>query len=259
MEIPARIVGNCTSIKAEVVSKDIPLLLSKKAMKAAKVNIDFVNDKIEIFDSDLDIICRTSGQYCTPIFSFEHIDHENKSEVLLSMNDMNSKEENRKVAKKLHRQFRHTTSVKLIELLKNADTNDKELCVIIKEITKECEVCSKTLKKQTRPVVGFPLATEFNEYVAMYLNQWSYQDKVWLTHIVHHLTRYSASCVIQSKGKEVTAESISKMWIAIFGSPKSFLVDNGGKFNNSEFLSFCENLNTNIKTTAAEAHGPMVW
>ena len=93
----------------------------------------------------------------------------------------------------------------------------------------------------------------------MYLKQWSYQDKVWLTHIVDHLTRYSASCVIQSKGKEVTVESILKMWIAIFGSPKSFLVDNGGEFNNSEFLSFCENLNTNIKTTATEAHGPMVW
>ena len=37
-EIPAGIVGHCTSIKAEVVSKDIPLLLSKKAMKDPKVN-----------------------------------------------------------------------------------------------------------------------------------------------------------------------------------------------------------------------------
>ena len=46
VEIPARIVGHCTSIKAVVVSKDIPLLLSKKAMKDAKVNIDFVNNKI---------------------------------------------------------------------------------------------------------------------------------------------------------------------------------------------------------------------
>ena len=34
-EIRARIVGHCTSIEAEVVSKDIPLLLSKKAMKDA--------------------------------------------------------------------------------------------------------------------------------------------------------------------------------------------------------------------------------
>ena len=37
-------------------------------------------------------------------------------------------------------------SVKLIELLKNADINNKELCVIIEEITKECEVCLKYQK-----------------------------------------------------------------------------------------------------------------
>ena len=74
VEIPARIVGHCTSIKAEVVSKDILLLLSKKAMKDAndaKVRIDFINDKTEIFGSDLDIICRTSGHYCIPILSFK--------------------------------------------------------------------------------------------------------------------------------------------------------------------------------------------
>ena len=61
VEIPARIVGHCKSIKTELVSKDIPLLLllSKKAMKDAKVSIDFVNDKIEIFGSDLNIICST--------------------------------------------------------------------------------------------------------------------------------------------------------------------------------------------------------
>ena len=127
MEIPARIVGHCKGIKVEAVSKDIPLLLSKKAMKDAKVNIDFIKDKIEIFGSELDIICSKSGHYFIPIFSFKHIDHENKSEVLLSMNDMNSKEKKRKVKKKLHRQFGHPTSVKRIELLKNADINDKEL------------------------------------------------------------------------------------------------------------------------------------
>ena len=67
----------------------------------------------------------------------------------------------------------------------------------------------------------------------MDLKQWSYQNKYWLIHIVDHLTRYSASCVIQSKRKEVIIESIFKIWTAIFGSSKSFLVDNGGEFNNS--------------------------
>ena len=147
VEIPARIKGHCTSIKAEVVSKAILLLLSKKAMKDAKVDIDFVNNKIEIFSSDLDIICNTPGHYCIPIFSFKHIDHENKSEVLLSMNDMNSNEEKREVAKKLHKQFGHLMSVKLIGLLKNADIKNKELCVIIEETMKECKVCMKYQKK----------------------------------------------------------------------------------------------------------------
>ena len=57
--------------------------------------------------------------------------------------------------------------------------------------------------------------------------------------------------LIQSKRKEVIVKSIFKIWIAIFGSPKSFLVDNGGEFNNSELISFCENFNINIKMTAA--------
>ena len=38
MEMPVKIVGHCASIKAEVASKDIPLLLNKNAMKDAKVN-----------------------------------------------------------------------------------------------------------------------------------------------------------------------------------------------------------------------------
>ena len=108
-------------------------------------------------------------------------------------------------------------------------------------------------KRKKRPLVGFPLATEFNECVAMDLKQWSYQNKVWLIHIVDHLTQYSTSCFIQSKRKAVIVESIFKIWIAIFGSPKSVLVDNGGEFDNSEFISFCENFNINIKTTARES------
>ena len=68
MEIPAKIVGHYTSIKAEVVSKDIPLLLSKKAMKDAKVNIDFINDKIEILGRDLILFAVSQGIIVYPYF-----------------------------------------------------------------------------------------------------------------------------------------------------------------------------------------------
>ena len=58
-------------------------------MKDANVNTDFVID------------------ICISKFSFEHKDHENKSEALLSLNDMKSKGKKLKVSKKLHRQFGH--------------------------------------------------------------------------------------------------------------------------------------------------------
>ena len=63
---------------------------------------------------------------------------------------MNNKEGKCKASKKLHRQFGHPTSVKRIELLKNAGVNDKELCEIIEEIAKECEVCLKYQKKKKK-------------------------------------------------------------------------------------------------------------
>ena len=44
-----------------------------------------------------------------------------------------------------------------------------------------------------------------------------------------------------------------EIWKAIFGSPKRFVVNNGGDFNNSEFISFCEDLKINIKMTAKES------
>ena len=37
----------------------------------------------------------------------------------------------------------------------------------------------------------------------------------------------------KSKRKEVILGSIFKIWIAIFGSTKNFLVDNGDEFNNT--------------------------
>ena len=70
--------------------------------------------------------------------------------------------------------------------------------------------------------------------------------------MIDHLTRFSASCVIKSKGKEVIVKKIFQIWISIFGSPKKFLVYNG-EFNNHEFIYFliCENVNIHLCTTAA--------
>ena len=85
----------------------------------------------------------------------------------------------------------------------------------------------------------------------MDLKQWS--SNVWFLHIIDHATRYSSSCVIYTKKKEEVVKKLFENWITIFGNPGKILVDNGGEFCNKELITFCENLNVRICTTAAES------
>ena len=52
----------------------------------------------------------------------------------------------------------------------------------------------------SRPVVGFSVAHDLNETVAMDLKQFM---GVYILHILNHATRYSAAAIISSKQKEV--------------------------------------------------------
>ena len=79
----------------------------------------------------------------------------------------------------------------------------------------------------------------------------SYNKHFWLLHLVDRATRYSASCPIRTKRKQVIIEKIFIMWISIFGTAKKFMVDNGGEFDNEDYRSLCENLNIRICTTPA--------
>ena len=102
-----------------------------------------------------------------------------------------------------------------------------------------------------RPVVGMPLAREFNECVAMDLQQ--YSNGIWLLHLIDCATRFSASSVIRSKVSEVVMKHIFRTWVSIFGPPGKFLSDNGGEFSNEQFRDMCGAYNIIIKTTAAES------
>ncbi|CAG2236146.1 unnamed protein product [Mytilus edulis] len=54
-------------IQADVVTSDIPLLLSKDSMKKAKMKLDLENDSANIFGKDVQLQCTSSGHYCVPI------------------------------------------------------------------------------------------------------------------------------------------------------------------------------------------------
>ena len=154
-------------------------------------------------------------------------------------------------AKKLHIQFCHPTADRLIKLLINAGTHDQNIHDVIREVTSQCDTCIRNKKAPLRPAVGFPLATQFNEMVAIDLK--SRGQDGYILHIIDHLTRYSNACLIKNKRKETIVKAIMDHWIRIFGSPKSFLTDNGGEFINQEFIDLAEKFNIVLKTTAAES------
>ena len=54
-------------LTTDVISNDLPLLLSKEVMKKANTQIDFASDKINILVRDVQVIFSTSGHYCISI------------------------------------------------------------------------------------------------------------------------------------------------------------------------------------------------
>ena len=96
-------------------------------------------------------------------------------------------------AVKLHRQFSHASKEKLCKLLKQSPGFDNnEFLNIVKEQCDLCEVCQKFKRPPSRPIVGLPLADNFNQVVCMDL-------KVWILHLIDAAIRYSAACLIRTK------------------------------------------------------------
>ena len=156
------------------------------------------------------------------------------------------------MACKLHRQFVHASSEKLLNLLKSAGkpwSHDKELHDEIQKVSKNCNIGKLYKKPSPGPIVGMPMAWRLQECVTMDLK--FYKGKI-LPHLIDHATRLSMSTVIPSKNPDVILQAILKNWISVYGAAE-FLSDNGDEFANESFLELCESLNIRVKTTGAEA------
>ena len=98
--------------------------------------------------------------------------------------------------------------------------------------------------------MSFPLATEFNETIAMDIK---FINSRPVLHLIDHATRYSRACLLANKKPMSVVQAIITHWIQVFGQPTQFLTDNGGEFVNSELIELAEKFNIVLKTTAAES------
>ena len=250
--IPATLGSRDITISTDVVDKDIPLLLSKKAMKDVGMNLNFETDTVTLFGEDIKLRCTTSGHYSLPLTSnCQALDlGEPLSENILSCTNLDDK---MMVAKKLHRQFAHPPVKRLLKLLDVSGDpwqNDEKLKDALTAVSNACETCRSFKKPPPRPCVGLPLATKFLECVGMDLKHYNGN---WLLHCVDHATRLSMSVKIPSKEPRVILTALFKHFISIWGTVGKFLSDNGGEFANSQFMEMCEKLNIRFILTAGQS------
>ena len=67
VRIPANIEGKKFFINADIVNAEIPLLLSKDAMKKANVIINLKNDEVKMFGKKVKVFLTRRGHYCVAL------------------------------------------------------------------------------------------------------------------------------------------------------------------------------------------------
>ena len=149
----------------DVVPSNILLLLSKESMK-----LNFKNNTITAFGQPINLIVTKSGHYAIPVTNNKHILSDlNTTHQHFTLTLTNNKTD-KDIAMKLHRQFAHPTSNKLIKLINSACQewrNNENLKAEILKVTNKCNTCQIFKKPSPRPVVGLPMASLFLACVAL--------------------------------------------------------------------------------------------
>ena len=168
--IPILIAGEKKKLDVDVIKSDIPLLMSKKSMEKAGTKLDFANKTIIMFGKPIKMMETKSGH---PIIK---IQPDNNDHVLLASTEAKTHADQLKMLSKLHRQFGHMTKKKFLQFLKTSSfkwldslNND------VQKIVDSCEGCILKKRNPDIPAVALPMATRFNEKVAMDLKHWGRQ------------------------------------------------------------------------------------
>ena len=255
VKIPGQIGKNKVLIEANVVTCDIPLLLSKPSLKKVGAILNFDNDSMMISGQVIKLVVCKSGHYCIPICSKKRALMVPGVKVFLTVTQETLGGTDPKLmekkALKLHRQFAHAPAYRIKSLLKSAGFTKKLFLDALDRVCESCEVCQRYKKPKPRPVVGLPRGTAFNDCVAIDLK--TVNGQVTFLHMIDCATRYSVAKLVPNKRKETIIEAICTSWIAPFWPPKRLMSDNGGEFSNADMVELCERFDVELQHSAAES------
>ena len=117
--IPVTVGQRSVSIATEIIDADIPLLLSIKSMKTAKMGIDFDSDQLSVFGQKIQLQTTSNGLYALALtkpsqLMINFCTNEQKYPIVLKVTESSSNEE---IAKKLHRSFAHPSAERLLRMV----------------------------------------------------------------------------------------------------------------------------------------------
>ena len=128
---------------------------------------------------------------------------------------INENKSNKDIALKLHCSFAHSFAEKLLKLINSSRkewSENADLKREVKEITNNCEIYKRYKKAPPRPVVSLPMASHFQETVAIDLKY--YQGQTFLN-FIDMCTRLSAATFVPNKNKDTILKAIFHIWIAL--------------------------------------------
>lgn len=248
IKFPCYVFGKRSTMVADVVDRDIPLLISKPEMKTRGFILDFNNETLTVDGSNHVLQTTSTGHFKIPLWQEDE-------EVNVCVTDM-SEIEQRKTLLKLHRQFRHHSAKATEDILRNAGILNEDVKRINKEVVDACDICKRYKKTPARPVVSLPMAKQFNDVVAMDLKivQNNANEHVYFIHFIDMFTRFSKARRLTRKLPRDIVKAFITTWIdSGFGAPNKVIVDNGGEFDNPEYLDIMEQFNIEVCATGAES------
>ena len=162
-KIPGCIGNSQILIEANIVDKDLPLLLSKASLKKAGAVLDFKNDKLRFNGESIDLFETKSKHYCVPLCNKRRLcigPEEKRPNLVLTVTEEtllgNDPNQIRTKVEKLHRQFSHPTSEQLKTVLQTAGFNRVEYknAIDSRNLKNDIYVCCTSAQNQNQ-LLGF--------------------------------------------------------------------------------------------------------
>ena len=247
--LPTKLGGEDNKIEVDVISSDIPLLLSKGEMKKLGIILDMKNDKAVINGNPLILTTTSAGHYVVDLLN----NKEEIEEVCITELDEDNHTTQMKALTKIHRQFGHRSKHQFVTILKEAGKWQDKFSKMIDQIMERCEGCIMRLRTPDRPAVAPPMANDFGQVLGLDLKVWDKNKGIYIFYMIDIFTRYQMAAVIKSKEPAEIVKTFTTKWLPIFGRVNKIISDNGTEFQNEQMREVASALNVELASTGANA------